>query len=181
MHDSGLMHLTDSKDSRLRTARGPDGLSHRTQNTSADPPGNMDSLKKHTFPANTATSQLGYAPQDIDLSLSDKICVELEASACTVLEDICGIMEGGRSPEDGSKTCEGLRRYCVQEEKKGSPPAVTVDAKLCVNFEATTDACEIISRVCQQHTPGYSNNFCTKAASLCSVSMPLGKVYGQKH
>ena len=105
---------------------------------------------------------------DIDLSLSDQVCVELQASACTVLEDVCGLVEGSRSSKTGAY-CDGLRSYCAREAEAHTTPAVTVEAKMCVNFEASTDACQIVAEVCKKGSAGEKSTFCAKAASLCTA------------
>lgn len=105
---------------------------------------------------------------DIDLTLSDKVCVDLEASACTVAEDICGLVEGARGSKGGAY-CQGMRSFCAQEAAAGHMPALTVDAKMCVRFEATADACQIVADACKSGSGNENSTFCTKAVSLCTA------------
>ena len=131
--------------------------------------------EQHTVPAHfippPPPTDSGYGPLDIDLSLSDRVCVELQASACTVLEDVCGLVEGSRTSKAAGPYCEGLRSYCTREADAHSTPAVTVEAKMCVNFEANIDACQIVAEACKKGSAGEKSTFCTKAVSLCTAQI----------
>lgn len=123
----------------------------------------------HAIPAHPVPPpHIGYGPMDVDLSLSDEVCVELQASACTVVEDVCGLVEGARASKGGAY-CQGLRSYCAREAASAHTPAFTVDAKMCVRFEASTDACAIVTEACQKGSGNEHSTFCSKAVSLCTA------------
>lgn len=100
----------------------------------------------------------------IDLSLTDKLCIDMKASACEAITDMCTLMK----PVAGdSGMCDGVQAFCEKQKEMGNHMHMDMDAKVCLTFEASARACEVVTAACKPGSKAAGSNFCMRAQSYC--------------
>ena len=106
---------------------------------------------------------------DIQFDLSDKLCLDVRASACTVLQDVCSIAnEGGMGSTSMMGLCHKAEQFCAQESKGGHEPFAFVDARVCLDIDASADVCSLAQKFCAKGMPAADSYMCKRVMQACA-------------
>ena len=137
-----------------------------TQGTKKGSPKGGHLIANPFFPAGAPPKKPPALPahdQHTELMISDRICLDMKANACTVMEDVCKLA----GKDESSGLCTKLTNACAQ--RTSTSPQVTLDAKICVNFEISTPACHMLEKVCATGSDAAQGALCKKLLPLCST------------
>lgn len=112
---------------------------------------------------------------DINLSMTNKFCLEANANACETMTDMCAALNSVNAEMDQS-LCQGVQSFCEKQQQMGQHMHMDLSAKVCLNFEASAKACDIVAEVCEPGSKAAGSQFCQQTQAYCATGVNLGHV-----
>jgi len=106
----------------------------------------------------------------VDISISDQLCVQVETSACTAIEDMCALIHAApHATSIDPSFCAGAQDFCANQALVDPTASATVDAKFCLKLKASTELCAAAKKACAPGSKAAGSAFCTRVQTLCTA------------